>query len=124
MQRIPIATSRHLQITLAPQLACMQCWSRAADGSGSGLRRMNSDCVVPGVDDPDKAVRTLAGFTAIRTLSDRLAPNHVPDAAPFHEAHAFLRKAFPKVFSTLAVERVSREPFCWAFCMPVAWHSE
>ncbi len=60
-----------------------------------------------GVDDPDRAVRTFAKFTTIRTLSDRLAPNHVPDTAPFLEAHAFLRKAFPKVFSTLAVEQVT-----------------
>jgi hypothetical protein len=62
-----------------------------------------------GVDDPDKAVRTLAAFTALRTLSDRLAPNHVPDTAPFLAAHDLLRKSFPKVFSKLAVEQVSGE---------------
>ena len=62
-----------------------------------------------GVDDPDKAVRTLAAFTAIKTLSDRLAPNHVPDKVPFLAAHDFLRKSFPKVFSQLAVEQVNCE---------------
>ena len=58
-----------------------------------------------GVDDPDKAVQTLARFTAIRTISDRLAQNHVPDTAPFLEAHAFLRKAFPKVSAPLRSSR-------------------